>query len=158
MRRAIPFLAVLCTGVALGALVVAMIGVGRANPGQLEEVAPLDPVAAAPEIADLRESRGSILAGTSLAAGEDAADFSAALASQTGAELPSKPGETLVDLLRRSASDYEGHAQQLESKQNYGQADELRRLAGDARRVARELNEGDSAQVGTPFVFTYERN
>jgi hypothetical protein len=38
-----------------------------------------------------------------------------------------------------------------------GQADELRRLADDARRVARSLNDGDSAQISPPFVFTYER-
>jgi hypothetical protein len=137
MRRAIPFLAVLCTGVALGALVVAMIGAGRTNPPELEEIAPLDAVAAAPEIAELRESRGSILAGTSLATGGDAADFSTALASHTGASLSSKPGEDFVELLRRSAQDYEQHAQQLEEKQEYARADELRRLADEARKLAR---------------------
>ena len=147
MRRAIPFLAVLCTGVALGALVVAMINAGRANPIHLEEITPLDPIAAAPEIAQLRESRGSILAGTSLAAGGDAADFSAALANQTGTELSPKQGETLVDLLRRSASEYEKQAQQLESEQDYLHADSLRGLAEDARRVARSLSPEELRQA-----------
>jgi hypothetical protein len=144
MRRAIPLLAVLCTGVALVALVVAVIGAGRTNPPVLEEIAPLDPVAAAPEIAELRESRGSILAGTSLATGGDAADFSTALANHTGAAPLPAPGEPLVELLRRSASEYEGHAQKLESKQNYMYADSLRRLAEDTRQMARLLSADDS--------------
>jgi hypothetical protein len=150
MRRVIPLLAVLCTGVALGALVVAAMSAGRANPGLIEEVAPLDPAAAMPEIAQLRESRGSVLAGTSLATGGDAADFSTALANHTGAALPSKPGEGFVELLRRSAQDNEQQAQQLEEKQEYAQADELRRLAEEARKLARSWR-------GEDYELTYDR-
>ena len=150
MLRAIPLIAVLCTGLALGGLIAAMVASGRTNQSLPQEVVPLDPVAAMPEIAELRESRGSILAGTSLSAADDAADFSAALANQTGGEPPPNRTETLVDLLRRSASEYEEHAQQLESKQNYSQADELRRLADNARRVARSLSGDESASAGLP--------
>jgi hypothetical protein len=39
-----------------------------------------------------------------------------------------------------------------------GQADELRRLADDARCVARSLTDGDSAQINPPVAFTYEHN
>jgi hypothetical protein len=156
MRRAIPLLAVLCTGVALGALVVAMIGGGRLQTGLNEEAAPLDPTAAMPEIAQLRESRGSILAGTSLAAGGDAADFSAALAQQSGAALPAAAApEQLVELLRRSAGEYEEHAARLESDQEYSRADQLRRLADDARRAARSLLGVEPVQASAPA--TYER-
>ena len=147
MRRAIPLLAVLCTGVALGALVVAVIGAGRTNPIELEEIAPLDPVAAVPEIAQLRESRGSILAGTSLAGGGDAADFSLALASQTGAAPPTTTSESTVALLRRNASKYEEQAQDLEFRQDYAHADALRRLAEDARRVARALSAPEQPKI-----------
>lgn len=147
MRRVTALLAVLCTGAALGALLLAVAWSGGAASPWIEETPPLDPAAAMPEIAQLREARGSILAGTSLAVAGDAAEFSAALANQTGVEPPQPPDATLVDLLRHSASDYEGHAQRLESAQNYRQADELRRLADDARRVARSLSEGDSAQA-----------
>jgi hypothetical protein len=153
MRRAIPFLAVLCTGVALGALVVAAISGGRANPGLIEEVAPLDPVAAMPEIAQLRESRGSILAGTSLAAGGDAADFSAALASQTGVEPVGRESESLAELLNRSASEYDHRARSHNSPREYALADQLRRLADDARRVARSLSDGETEQASVPSTF-----
>jgi hypothetical protein len=141
MPRAIPLIAVLCTGLALGGLIAAIAVSGRGNQHLPDEVEPLDPMVAMPEIAELRQSRGSILAGTSLAASDDHADFSAALASQTGTEPPPTQCESLVDLLRRSASDYEQHAQRLESSQDYSQADELRRLAENARKVARSFSD-----------------
>jgi hypothetical protein len=146
MSRAIPLLAVLCTGVALGALVVAMIGgANRAAPDLIEEVAPLDPTAALPEIAQLRESRGSILAGSSLAAGDDSMAFTAALATQSGAEMTSSEPETLVGQLRRTAQEYDEQARSLEEKQDYVQADQLRHLADEARQVARTLDAGNNS-------------
>jgi hypothetical protein len=149
--RAVPLIAVLCTGLALGALSLAIIGSGRTRPVLIEETPPLDAAAAAPDIVDLRESRGSILAGSSLALGEDPAEFSAALASQTGIELPATATpENLVALLRRTASDYEGHAQRLEIDSKYAQADQLRQLADDARRLARSLSDGQPAQASLP--------
>jgi len=139
MFRAVPLLAVLCTGVALGALVVAMISSRHVEPAPSEEAAPLDPTAALPEIAQLRQSRGSVLAGTSLAAGDDAAQFTAALANQSGAELPSEE-QSFVVQLRDSAEAYDQQAQRLETMHDYAQADELRRLADEARKVARTLD------------------
>lgn len=92
MSRAIPLLAVLCTGVALGALIVAVIGIGRGEPALIEEVAPLDAAVVVPEIAQIRESRGSVLAGTSLDSDDDSAQFSSALEIQAGIQPP--PAET----------------------------------------------------------------
>jgi hypothetical protein len=146
--RAVPLIAVLCTGLALGALSLAIIGSGRARPALIEETPQLDVVAAAPDILDLRASRGSILAGSSLALGEDPAEFSAALANQTGIELPASPTpESLISLLRRTACDYEEHAQRLEMQHKYAEADQLRQLADDARRLARSLSDGHPAQA-----------
>lgn len=93
MSRTIPLLAVLCTGVALGALIVAMIGVdGGGQPSLIEEVAPLDAAVVVPEIAQIRASRGSVLAGTSLDSDDDSAQFSSALEIQAGIQPP--PAET----------------------------------------------------------------
>lgn len=147
MRRIVPILAVLCTGLALGVLTIAIVWSGRGSVPTLEDVPPMDPAVAAPEIARLRESRGSILAGTSLALAEDATEFSAALASQTGIQPPAAPAVSLVELLRRTAREYEVHAQRLEVQQSYTQADALRRLAEDARRVARSLDGGEPEQA-----------
>lgn len=147
MPRSIPLLAVLCTGLALGALTTAIVLSGRAPQPTLEEAPQFDPAAAAPEIAELRQSRGSILAGTSLALAEDPAEFSQALASQTGVEPVADTSESLVDSLRRTAREYEEHAERFESQQQYAPADELRRLADDTRRIARSLVEGPQAQA-----------
>lgn len=157
MSRAIPLLAVLCTGVALGALIVAVISAKRSDPGLIEEVAPLDAAAAVPEIAQLRESRGSVLAGTAMAITSDAAEFAAALSHQTGAEAPRPKTEKLVELLRFSASQCDERAQQLEAAEKYNQADELRRLAEESRRVARWVGD-DATDAKEEFVFRIDRD
>jgi hypothetical protein len=159
MSRAIPLVAVLCTGIALGALIVAVIGANRADPSLIEEVAPLDAAAAVPEIAQLRESRGSVLAGTSLGITGDAAEFSAALSHQAGAGTPQPPAEKLVELLRLSASQCEEHARQLEAAEKYDEADQLRRLAEESRRVARGVGGNGTAQASREeYSFTFDRN
>src|SRR5690349_8695164 len=123
MSRAIPLLAVLCTGVALGALIVAVIGAKRADPGLIEEVAPLDAAAAVPEITQIRESRGSILAGTSLASGDDSAQFSEALANQAGTQAPHSDAEIFVAHLQHLQSVYEERAQTTTDPGITGQPD-----------------------------------
>src|SRR6476469_5536974 len=107
MLRAIAILAVVCTGLALGVYAAAIIRSHLERPlapQGMHETPALDPAAAAAEIAELHESRGSVLAGTSLASFESPDDFNAALAKQTGVELPAEPQhlqDDLVATLRR---------------------------------------------------------
>ena len=144
MRNAVPIIAVLCTGLALGALVAAVARSGNSVPpsnlAAPSETLPLDPAAAAAEIAELHQSRGSVLAGTSLASFESSENFTTALAKQTGVELPteSPPGD-LVAQLRSAAHEYDTQAHRFEESERYTEADELRRLGEETRRVARLL-------------------
>lgn len=147
MRQIIPIIAVLCTGLALGVLATAVALSHRNAPPPLCEPLPeLDLEVAAAEIADLRQSRGTILAGTLLASAESPDDFSLALARQTGVEPPSVAARTqLVGQLRRSAEDYDHQANTFEQQQQYSQADELRHLSQETRRVARSLAHEEQA-------------
>lgn len=149
MRQTIPIIAVLCTGLALGVLAGAVMLSHRAAPvpAPLAEPLPeLDLEVAATEIAELRQSRGTILAGTSLAAAESPEDFSLALARHTGTEAPSIAARTqLVAQLRRSAQEYDNQANTFEQQQQYSQADELRHLSQETRRVARSLANEEQA-------------
>lgn len=144
MLRTIAILAVLCTGLALGALVVA---IARSNTNAPQsglqpaiDIPALDPAVAAAEIAELHQARGSVLAGTSLASFESPDNFNSALAEQTGVELPAESSQgDLVDRLRSAAHDYDDQAHRLEEQERYVEADELRRLGEETRRVARLL-------------------
>jgi hypothetical protein len=145
MLRAIAILAVVCTGLALGVYAAAII---RAHldrpvaPQALFETPELDPVAAAAEIAEIHAARGSVLDGTSFASYESPDTFNTALANQTGVELPDEAQqerEDLVGRLRRSAHSYDDQAARFEDRERYVEADELRRLGDETRRVARLL-------------------
>lgn len=156
MRQTIPIIAVLCTGLALGVLAVAVMLSHRAAPvpALLAEPLPeLDLEVAAAEISELRQSRGTILAGTLLAEAESPEDFSVALAKHTGTEAPSVAARVqLIAQLRRSAEDYDHQANTFEQQQQYVQADELRHLSQETRRVARSLaNEEQASREGLPF-------
>jgi hypothetical protein len=139
MNRAVSLIAVLCTGIALGALLLAVAG-GNRERGLPAEPPLLDPAAALPEIAELRQARGSILAGTTLAASEEPGEFSAALASHTGVEAPPPSHESLIERLRRSAQEYDEHAQRYETQERYAEADQLRQLGAQTRQLARRLS------------------
>jgi hypothetical protein len=154
MSRAIPLLAVLCTGVALGALVVALIGgTNRTDPGLIEEVAPLDLAAAVPEIAQIRASRGSILAGTSLANKDDSAQFSSALSNQAGMQVPQPETGTLVAQLQHLQSIYEERAQLTIDPGITGQPDKWRDLADSARILLKELAKVEEPESDAPDRF-----
>lgn len=141
MSRAIPLLAVLCTGIALGALIVAVIGSNRADPDVFEQVAPLDVAAAVPEIAQIRESRGSVLAGTALATKDDSAQFSSALADQAGTRVPQSEQEALIAGLQHLQSVYAERAQTDIDPGITGRPDKWRELADSAGLLLRELTE-----------------
>ena len=139
MSRAIPLLAVLCTGVALGALIVAVIGAHRADSDLIEEVAPLDAAAAVPEIAQIRESRGSILAGTSLAKEDDSAEFSSALADRAGTHAPPSDAQAFVAQLQYLQSIYQERALADIDPEITGRPAKWRDLADSTRLLLEEL-------------------
>ena len=150
MSRVVPLLAVLCTGVALGALVVAVVVAGRAEPGLIEEVAPLDLAAAIPEIAQIRESRGSILAGTSLANQDDSAQFSEALANEAGTEGPQAEADTFVMQLTHLANVYAERAQSDIDPGMSGREDKWRQLADSAQLLLNEVSKAEEPEPDTP--------
>jgi hypothetical protein len=102
-----------------------------------------DPTMATQEIAALRQSRGTVLAGTSLADQETTTDFTTALATYTGEPHPASPSTLSTDALcgkslQQFARDLAAQAEQLEET-HPEQADRLRSAADTVRQVARSL-------------------
>jgi hypothetical protein len=152
MIRTSSLLAVLCTGLALGALAMAIVLSGRDQQRIVDEIPQLDPIAATPDIADIREARGSVLAGSSLVDAEDSTEFSTALANLTGAEPPVAAfREGLMTQLGHAAREYAEHAERYEAKGDYEMADELRHLSEETRRTARRLAKDGAVQARITF-------
>jgi hypothetical protein len=162
MRRALPIFAAVFAGTTLLFLIVQAIfserqpvETGSPRPEQVTaaephatieneiEAAPMevDPVVRMAEIAQLRESRGTVLAGTILAGAESCDDFNVALAQFTGAEPPSPESRKaeVISLLRRTAHELDEHAYQYEQRSIHRLAMELRDCAQEIRKSIRYI-------------------
>jgi hypothetical protein len=156
MRKAVQVLAAMMAGAALVLLVLEALTAQRIDsrpdvaPPALEEPTDfaVDPAVAMAEIPELREARGSVLAGSTLAVSEKPHDFAAAVATFTGERVPVglAAEDDLVAALRRMSHDLDEQAHRLEVASRYHQADKLRQLAERVRRVAR-----DSAKTDAPL-------
>ncbi len=159
MRKTLGTAAVLFSGLTLLLLVTLALASLRSSIERELEYAPLeaepaelDPLVAQLDILDIRRSQGSVLSGSSLAQFETCEDFATPLAELTGAELGDSPlsaepaklsaasnPTSPVETLRRSATEYEQLANGLEAREQYTEADRLRELATETRKLAREL-------------------
>jgi hypothetical protein len=103
-------------------------------------------------IEEIHQLRGSVLAGTALepprSNGAIAADFTDVLEKVAGIQRsptrdessPTGRGPSLVANLRRQAHALDDLAAQLEDREHYQRADELRRVAAQLRNWAREAS------------------
>ena len=105
----------------------------------------IDPTVRRREIMELREVRGTVLAGTMLARESTEQEFGVALAQFTGelpdTVIPVRKAE-IMSLLRRTAADLDAHAAYYEERKAYPLADELRRCASSTRETARVVESG----------------
>ena len=197
MQCALGISAVLISGLTLALLVMLAMASARIEIDINEPVPELDPLVAQAEIEVLREAKGSVLEGSTLAHFEPDDGFASTLAQYTGARaLAAAPmddcnvaefariptceprnsyefrysntrqsscedpnnSKSLVESLRRSARQYEEFADDLEEQSRYDEADKLRTLAAETRRLARDLTPvTESAQqragdVGHPVI------
>lgn len=173
MRRALPIFAAVFAGTTLLLLIAQAIFSERqpvearsTKPEQFAEAdllcaseneieaSPLevDPVVRMAEIAQLRDARGTVLAGTILAGAESSDDFHVALAQFTGTDAPptlSRKAE-VISLLLRTAHDLDEHAYHYEKKRSYSFARELRDCARKMRECMPNI-EGTSESNEATF-------
>jgi len=149
MRRALGILAAALAGLTLALLLLQAVRGGRfesvaTSSGRFSledlEPPPLDPAVTMAEIAQLRGAKGTVLEGTSLGLSEQPDDFNIALATHTGTEPILSSHDNLVSMLRRAACEFDEQAERYETLNRYCEADDLRRLADEARRIARYVH------------------
>jgi hypothetical protein len=154
MRRVLPIVAVVFLGGTLLLLVIqavlsrnveAEITSHQGEPAFLEaDDWEIDPAVQQAEIWELREARGSLLAGTSLANAQSDDEFGVALAQYTGGPAlpaPTSRVEDTISFLRRTSKELDDRAHRYDEQREYEMADELRRCAKAIRKSIRAIEQ-----------------